>query len=411
MPDVEISYKGSVITSMSNTGVKTLQTEGKYCEDDITVSYVKPSSPQSIPSNDVNFIDYDGTILYAYSAAEFAQLTELPANPTHEGLTAQGWNWTLADAKAQVLISGQLNIGQTYITDDGKTRLYISITDKARMSPTLYWWQSAGLGVTIDWGDGSSTETVGGTGNKSLQHTYSQFGDYVITMQVTNGAMQMGNGSTATTIIGGTAVNGGSSYRNCVKKIEIGSGVATIRGTSLYYLTSLESVTIPLSCTSIGQSAIYGTSIRGLVLPNGFVITNNVSYCLYINAALRIVSVPKQMTYFGNSYAFRGASALERFVIPDGTTELATGMLYGLYGLSRLVIPSSVTNIKATALYACTGLMELHFKSTTPPTVENSNAFTNIPTGCKIYVPSGSLSAYTTATNYPSSATYTYIEE
>lgn len=42
MADVTISYKGSEIASMSATGTKTLLTEGKYCEDDITIDYTAP---------------------------------------------------------------------------------------------------------------------------------------------------------------------------------------------------------------------------------------------------------------------------------------------------------------------------------------------------------------------------------
>ena len=45
MPDVEISYKGSQIASMSASGVKTLLTGDSFCEDDIVVSYTKPSVP------------------------------------------------------------------------------------------------------------------------------------------------------------------------------------------------------------------------------------------------------------------------------------------------------------------------------------------------------------------------------
>lgn len=45
MPDVEISYKGSQIASMSASGVKTLLTGDSFCEDDIVVSYTKPSAP------------------------------------------------------------------------------------------------------------------------------------------------------------------------------------------------------------------------------------------------------------------------------------------------------------------------------------------------------------------------------
>lgn len=43
MSDITISYKGETIATMDASGTKTLETEGKYCEDDITVSYVRPS--------------------------------------------------------------------------------------------------------------------------------------------------------------------------------------------------------------------------------------------------------------------------------------------------------------------------------------------------------------------------------
>lgn len=43
MSDITISYKGNSIATMDATGTKTLLTEGKYCEDDITIDYTQPS--------------------------------------------------------------------------------------------------------------------------------------------------------------------------------------------------------------------------------------------------------------------------------------------------------------------------------------------------------------------------------
>ena len=43
MADVTLSYKGSDILELSDSGSATLKTGGKYCEDDIAVEYVKPS--------------------------------------------------------------------------------------------------------------------------------------------------------------------------------------------------------------------------------------------------------------------------------------------------------------------------------------------------------------------------------
>ena len=44
MADVNITYKGASIATMDASGTKTLETGGKFCEDDIDISYTKPSS-------------------------------------------------------------------------------------------------------------------------------------------------------------------------------------------------------------------------------------------------------------------------------------------------------------------------------------------------------------------------------
>ncbi|MBO7275414.1 MAG: hypothetical protein J6V15_03465, partial [Clostridia bacterium] len=87
---------------------KSVTQNGTYSaeEDDAdgysAVTVNVPTGGESQPVNDVNFRDYDGTIVASYSAADFAELAALPENPTHDGLTAQGWNWALSDAKTYV---------------------------------------------------------------------------------------------------------------------------------------------------------------------------------------------------------------------------------------------------------------------------------------------------------------------
>ena len=46
----------------------------------------------SAGQKDVNFYDYDGTIVASYSLSEAQSLTALPNGPTHDGLVFQGWN-------------------------------------------------------------------------------------------------------------------------------------------------------------------------------------------------------------------------------------------------------------------------------------------------------------------------------
>jgi hypothetical protein len=45
LPAVTITYKNATIATMDATGVKTLLTGDSLCEDDIIVSYTKPSAP------------------------------------------------------------------------------------------------------------------------------------------------------------------------------------------------------------------------------------------------------------------------------------------------------------------------------------------------------------------------------
>lgn len=49
MAEVTINYKDAAIATMDASGTKTLQTQGKYCEDDIEVVYARPSGGGSSP--------------------------------------------------------------------------------------------------------------------------------------------------------------------------------------------------------------------------------------------------------------------------------------------------------------------------------------------------------------------------
>lgn len=64
---------------------------------------------------DVNFFDYDGTLLYSYSWGKAKNLTELPPLPVHDGLEVREWNYTLEDIKMQ---------GEDYIIVDGQPCVY-----------------------------------------------------------------------------------------------------------------------------------------------------------------------------------------------------------------------------------------------------------------------------------------------
>ena len=386
-----------------------------------------------VQSKDVNFIDYDGTVIYSYSSTEFASLSALPTNPSHSGLTAQGWNWTLSAAKAYVAKYGSLCIGQNYITDDGKTKLYLEVYD---LCQTIYFNCGIMGSVDVDWGDGSSIETLTGYGTASINsysHTYSSPGYYIISIEVPNNNTLAFSTFSTQQIIHGNYANASRNYAYGygLKHVRLGNNIMI--GMYAFADTGLKDITLPTSVTFNFDATYvfwYCYDLTGIVLPNTCsAIKENY---FYYNNSLKKVSLPPSITSI-SSYAFYQCSTIDQITIPEGPTSLENYIFQYCTNLRTVVIPDTVTELKyyvfnqvlnlvtltlpdsvdtiGQSFSTLAGLKELHFKSTTPPTVSSSSTFNSLSTFCIIYVPTGSLSAYTSVTNYPSSATYTYREE
>ena len=391
---------------------------------------------------DVDFVDYDGTLLYTYTAAEFANLQSLPPNPTHTGLVAQGWNWTLSDAKTHVSEYGSLVIGQNYKTSDGRTRVYITVTeDILGCAHRVYFYASVKGGVTVHWGDGTSTvSTANANAYSSLSHTYNSAGDYVIELEVTSGTLKIGYDGASQTFI-----NGGSSsaftdfyaVRNTVKKIEIGDNVIAIHRQCFNSFSNCETISVPNTITSM-SSGTSGTNISSCIKLKCFVIPSGVTLIPPSFAencyALKYCSIPKSVTTISTG-AFRQLSKVRKLTIsnmqsgPTSSQYLITGascMEYLTIGgtytqtsqyfcrdnravvIGKFVIPSTVTTIPQYS-FNTTFFKEIHLKQTTPPTLSNANAF-SAWSNLKIYVPYSAdhsiLNAYKTATNWSTFESY-----
>lgn len=404
MSDVEIKYAGQTLVTMDNTGTKKLKTAGKYLTDKITIEYTKTGGVV-VPYKDVNFWDdYTGDIVYSYTAAEFQNLSSLPPNPVHVGMQSQGWNWTLADAKLKVQDNGYLSIGQMYVTSDGKTRAYITIPNNLRKTVRVNWNQSVAYSVSVDFGDGSAAVTKSGTGNKNAVHEYATCGDYVITLTVSSGTMRLGNGGNSTTLIQSGESNVRYPYCAMLRRLEIGSNVTDIRDNCLYNSYLLNALTIPNNVTTINGGAFYAcSSLTHITIPSSCTEIkgdNTFRAC----RALYDLSLPKQATTVSSLSIFRDNQIIN-IALPNFTT--ITEYMLAIGGvITKMVIPSTVTSIAANAFNGNSGMKEYHFRSTTPPTLADANAFTSIPADCVIYVPSGSLSSYQTANVWSDFASY-----
>lgn len=445
-----------------------------------------PTSKAAPEVNDVNLYDYYGALLYSYTAADFLALEEFPELPKHDGLTAQEWNWSLQAAKQYVSLYGFLEIGATYITSDGKTKLFIELTDV--LTVDFSFRHSEAVEGVINWGDGETTPfnyNRSSTWQKvTIQHVYTAPGAYTIEIEISDNTLgfiifgkdtRPGTSNTdhCELLTSQRPYLGGSLY-NALKRVYIGNFVK-LGASAFRYLTDLQAVTIPKNGLFQHAEQVMGDcyNIKHVTFP--YCETEaDISDGLYSAYTLKTVSFPESgvtgskigstggplsdtavsritasgigvasigtaktlthailpgitgITSYGTLKGLQKAvfpdaltlttsgfinTALTEVIIPDTVSAIPGNCFSTCYQLAKIVIGAGVTSIGASAFGSCYGCREIHFKSSIPPTVSNSNAFTSLPTSCVIYVPEGTLADYTGATNYPNPANYTYREE
>ena len=159
----------------------------------------------------VIIIDYDGTILKKQILASGATFT-LPSQPSHEGLTFQGWSSSVTISNNTIVVSNSdIVIGAVYTTTSGLSEFDITLTKTSGLSITL------NMDGTKNWGDGTS--------NTETTHTYSTVGDYTITC----------NGKSIVTLGLFGQRDGGKNHNYSVKKIRLGSNFTTITANAFFY--------------------------------------------------------------------------------------------------------------------------------------------------------------------------------
>lgn len=366
------------------------------------------------PSRDVDFYDYDGTRLYSYTLDEVQAMTELPPLPSRPGLVCQGWNWTLDNIKAQADIA---DVGALYVTDDGKTRFYISIQFDTALTVPLNIYQSSANGVSIDWGDGSALETIDGSGSVSTSHTYAQRGDYIISLDVLSGTINAGHGVSAR-LFGAEA-----KHNSLLRRVECGANFLTFARGALQGQTALLTISVSSDISEFSQDALHDCfGLQCLVLSH---TTSLSAYTLYGCGSLRALCLGDRIAPYGGNATIYDCRALQRyarpkytagefvsnnfavscqgiqkFVLSTDASGIGSAAFRNCKSLREIVVPSSVGTIGSNAFATCTAMRRIRFDPTVPPTVENANAFTGIPTDCVVEVLADSLAAYQAATNY-----------
>lgn len=133
-----------------------------------------PSSSSIDEIDNIIFVDYDGEIILSTNVANLP-LTELPTPPSHDGLTFDGWNWTLEAINA--LTAGMV-VGALYKTTNGRTRIKRTLTLINGLSVSIKVYKSTTDEMIIHWGD-ATTDSSSSSGYVTFTHTYSSYGDIV----------------------------------------------------------------------------------------------------------------------------------------------------------------------------------------------------------------------------------------
>lgn len=398
-----------------------------------------------VEEKDVNFYDYDGKLLYSYTKDEFLALEEMPANPTHTGLTAQGWNWDLTSAKNYATnyvgddFEIKLVIGQNYVTDDNKTRLYITLEERR----TPYLGFAVNGSVIVNWGDGTS-ETITGTDTTTListPHEYQEAGDYIITLDSESEIYLLGNNYYSQIIWNNNSNQYYNNvYRFSLNKVELSENARlgkyvfadcraletitmprnmpnpTLYTTRFRYNSSLKAIIIPPAITQLDNdfSSCYG--IETISLPNTFTNINGsggFSSC----QNLKNITIPYN-THMGNytfqeAYRIRsllatyfwsdtlaGAYSLKKVKIASNVSQINSSSFNNCYSLEKVLCLGNIRSISYKAFQNCYSLVYIDFRNNTNIPSTSNTMFDNVPTDCKIIVPDNLYDSWVANTNW-----------
>ena len=354
------------------------------------------SGTKEIPTEkDFNFYDYDGTLLYSYSREEVLQLTELPPLPTQPGLICQGWNWTYEDIMQEANDGYYVDAGANYITDDGKTRLYVEIEEDNY--ETCIGFIPKG-NIILNWGDGTEDVSINSVTNNNVRqffdHTYVTKGNYIITIEVTEGTVNINGSGYGSALFASDKLTRLNRLGYTIfKKFEGGNNLE-LSTRAFYHCHGLETITLPQE-TYIGEGYfMYCNYLKAFIYPlvsepsrtiiklNFFQnfnikvisliknqkitegdITSNSQYFIQAYSLKRIV-FPRSNNFIGIGREFMsGNVSLKDVFLPNGITTIYNNSFSGCTKLVNILIPNTVTSIGISAFNGCTCLKKIKFPS------------------------------------------------
>lgn len=399
----EANLQSKSITITSNGTQNITADEGYDGLSDVSVTTNVPiSSSSEIPYKveNVNFMDYDGTVLHSYTLDEINSMTDLPDLPTNMEYKAKMWNWTLDEIKE---INEPVDVGVIYQYDNDLVAiLKVDVSDYI-VGNTTYINVSrtnvrVNVSLSIDWGDSNEPQLytfVGNSSGANITHVYNNIGNYKIIIKLISDDQDVRITPTVYSSNGSynhskffTKHGGGfssSTYQSAgpwwlaVKEIILGSKCNMPSYNLCYGYKNLEYFRTDDITYKIAYCSFYDCqNLKGSIIPRNTVIGSTSNYNLpsniYIRCySMRFVSFPKTISTMSiKNSIFLNNYNIKKIILPDGITSLTGSFAENCYNLEYVYLPDTINSIGEKAFNNCNKLKKIRL----------SENITSIPNSC-----------------------------
>lgn len=189
---------------------------------------------------------------------------------------------------------------------------------------------------------------------------------------------------------------GYETFAGCANLTEmvIPEGVTRLESFTFQLCNNLSNVQLPMSLEFIGYNAFSGCrNLIEIFIPDGVIAMDDWVFGSCEN--LKKIHLPENLTKIPD-HTFLHCASLEDIVLQDATESVGACAFQYCRSLKRIVLPENVQYVGESAFHSCDVLGQVTFTSAKPPVI-GQNVFYRCPDALQIFVPAGTIEAYSTA--------------